>query len=547
MGFQGRKSNEFHAYAIIRWTMAYDYLIKNATIIDGTGREPYAGDLAIKGDKIVLVGEIADSAKHVIDAQNSFVAPGFIDITNHSDTYWTLFSAPFQESMVAQGVTTIIGGNCGASLAPLASAEAIRSIQKWTPLPEVNVNWSTLGEFLNVVEDTGIGVNFGTLVGHSTLRRGIVGDEIRALSQEELSKMSYLLEQALNEGAFGISTGLVYAHGKYTSQDELAFLAKVASAKKRIYATHLRSEGRHVLSAVDEVIKVSEEGDVRAHISHFKVVGKRNWAQFSKALTLLNRARSRGVDITFDVYPYRSTGSLLYLFLPDWVLKGGKEEILMRLRDRDLRSKIIKQISENSLPYDRIFIADALRSREETAIGKSISELAIAFQKSPEETVIDLLVGHDLHVVTLQLGEISLKNLKLAATHRASVFSSDGAGYDASYEKRNILVHPRSFAAFPRVLKQFSHEKKWLLLKDAIAKMTSNTASLLGLTHRGRIDKGFFADLVVFNADTISDEASYSSPYHYPNGIDYVFINGELALRDGQLTKTRSGRVLRAV
>ncbi len=524
-----------------------DYFIKDAFIVDGTGAPGFRSSLSVKDGKIVSLGEAQSQAKETINAEGLVVSPGFIDITNHSDTYWTLFSIPGQDSMVMQGVTTLMGGNCGSSLAPLASGEAIRALQKWTPLGEVALNWRTVKEFLAAVEDRGLGVNFGTFVGHSTLRRGVVGDEMRPLETEELDKMVFLLEESLKDGAFGMSTGLVYAHGKYTSIDELVTLGQVLARYQCLYTTHLRSEGRHLLSAVDEVIHISEESGVAAHISHFKAIGKRNWPLFSQALTLLNRALKRGLDLTFDIYPYRSTGSVLYLLLPDWVLKGGKDKILSRIKNPELRVRIIKQMAEHPIPYERIFVADAWRRGEEVALGKSIEALAKSVRKIPQEIVLDLLISHDLRVVTLQVGEIGLDNLKKALKHPKSLFASDGAGYDLSFQDQNVIVHPRSFGAFPRVLGQFVRRLKLISLETAVARMTGQIAQLLKLSHRGKIDRGFFADLVLFDAERILDESQYFSPYKYSTGIEYVFVNGRMVVKEGKLIGGQVGHILRSM
>lgn len=304
----------------------YDILIKNGTIIDGSGEKSFKADVAVKKDKVRKIGRLGRArARTVIDAKRLYITPGFVDIHNHSDGYWTLFTIPSLESMLRQGVTTIIGGNCGSSLAPLARESMIVSIQKWADINEVSVNWLSMNEFLNVLEKRKIGVNFGTLVGHATLRRGLIGEEFRKLKPEEMKMMERMLEDALKQGAFGLSTGLAYSHAKIASIEEIIKLAKVVKKERGIYTSHIRGEAKELVPAIKETLSIAKKAKISTEISHLKAMGKKNWPSFPRVIEMIESASRRSkININFDVYPYTVTGSVLYILLPDWVAEGKK-------------------------------------------------------------------------------------------------------------------------------------------------------------------------------------------------------------------------------
>jgi len=269
----------------------YDILIKNGTIIDGTKNKKFKADIGIKKDKIKKIGNLKKAnANTIINAQNQYIAPGFVDIHNHSDSYWTLFTSPSLKSMVKQGVTTIIGGNCGASLAPLSRGHFIVSIQKWVDINEVNVNWLTIAEFLDTLEKRKIGLNFGTLVGHSTLRRGVLGEKFRELKPEEMKKMERMLEDAMSDGAFGMSTGLIYSHAKIAPTEEIIRLAKLLKKYHGVHAIHIRDEANKLIPAIKEAIEIAKLSEVSTEISHLKAMGKKNWPNFKKILIMIEKA-----------------------------------------------------------------------------------------------------------------------------------------------------------------------------------------------------------------------------------------------------------------
>ncbi len=521
----------------------YDIIIKNGTVIDGSGSPKFVSDLGIKEGVIAEIGMLHnENAHHIIDATGLYVTPGFVDVNNHSDTYWRLFADPQLQSMLQQGVTTIIGGNCGSSLAPLANKEIIRTIQKWADISSINLNWLSVKEFLDEVERRRLAVNFGTLVGHGTLRRGLVGDEARDVSPRELESMKLMLKQAMKEGAFGMSTGLVYTHAKLASSLEIDELVEVLKKFGGIYTTHVRGEGEELVHAIEEAIRIAEHSGINLHISHLKAMGKSNWHLMDKAIEMIENARMDNVNVHFDVYPYTMTGSVLYIILPDWATEGGRTMMLARLRNENTRAKILEDMRKSDFDYSKITIS--MSPLDKTLTRKNISDIAIQQGKSVEETLLDLLVASEGRVVTM-MHVLSDKNVDKAVQNPFSVIASNGAGYSVEHKQTGELVHPRSFGAFPRVLSKYVREKGILSWEEAIYKMTGCPAQEFSLDKRGIIKKGNYADVTIFNPSEIEDMADEDNPYQYPKGIEWVIVNGVVAVADGMAVGSRSGMVLR--
>ncbi len=520
-----------------------DILIKNGTIIDGTGRKPYKGDVGIEGGRIKKVAQTlkAKTAK-VIDANGLVVAPGFVDILNHSDSYWTLFSTPNFESLLRQGITSILIGNCGSSLAPLIEPSSLLSIQKWADISEANINWLKMGEFLDELEKKPFSLNIATLVGHATVRRAIVGEEFRELTDEELDRAKFTVEEAISEGAFGLSTGLAYSHAKVASLKELEGFAAVVKKYDALYSTHLRDEAQDSLRALNETINLARENGISCEISHFKNIAKDSKEQFEKGLEMIDSARSHKVNINFDVYPYLTIGSVLYIFLPDWASKGGKKMLLARIREPSLRERLMKEMKKDEYDYSNVIIASS--PHEKTFIGKSISEIAENEGISPEEAILNTLVASDGRIIAF-MDLIDHGNLTAALGSKNSFVASDGFGYTEAYRKREELVHPRSFGAFPRFLGRYVRERHFIGWEDAIHKISSGPAQKIGLKDRGEIRKNYFADITIFDPNTIIDHATFKNPFQYPSGITYVIVNGEMVVEDEKFTGKMPGKILR--
>lgn len=521
--------------------MTFDILIKDGTILDGSGQPRFRGDVGISSGAIAAVGNPAlegAEAPKVIDAAGKFVSPGFVDITSHADTSGALLLNPHQGYLLTQGVTSILGGNCGASLAPIASPEAVGALSKWGFGSAANVNWLTFGKFLDELSKQPLGVNFGTLVGHDTLRRGILRGESRVMTPEELEQFRELLSRSLDEGAFGLSTGLVYGHEAPATAAELTAMSRVLAAKGTIYKTHLRSEGANLLAAVNEAIQISRESGASIIISHLKAIGRKSWPFFGRALEMIGRTAEDGVKVHFDLSPYRRTGSFLYLLLPAWAREGGFNVMLERLRKPEHRSAIIGELKSATLHFDRYIVASPQGG------GRTIAELAELSTSPPEEVMLNLLAASRGRAIVLGR-TVSFPNIVTGIRHPLAVVASDGTGVMAEADRAGVLVHPRSTGCFPHFLHMFVREKEIVSWEEGIHKITSRPAELVGFKGRGRIAPKFAADIVVFDPEQIRDRSTYQNPYVHPIGIEAVIVNGKLAVENGQLTGTAAGEVLK--
>jgi N-acyl-D-amino-acid deacylase len=524
-----------------------DILIKNGAIIDGTGSAPHSGNIAIKNGKIAAIGPvIGDTAEITIDAGGLIVCPGFIDITNHSDTHWTLFNYPSQASMLMQGITTIAGGSCGASLAPLRSGEiSAQSVQKWVDTSEINVNWLSMEEFLTELERHKLGINFCSLAGHGTLRRNIMGDAVRPANTDEIQRMAFLLDTALAQGAFGLSLGLTFSHGRPATDEELIELANIVRARNRLLTVHLRDEGKDLLPAITEVLRIARQSGVRTHITHFKSLGRESWEHLSRGLQFIRSGRDEGLDITMSTFPYTQTGSLLYALLPPATRDGGKDAILQRITDPKQRRIEVENLRSYTLHYEKITIANAKETPH--MAGSTIAGLAKNWEMPPEEAMLEILAVNDLSV-TIFSETINEKHIAAIYLEPYAFFATDGIGYEvpkAEQENQN-LIHPRSFGASAQFLGNFVREQALFSWEHAVEKMTRAPAEVLNLSDRGVIKKGNRADITLINQAAIADTATYSDPFHYPAGIPWVIINGTIAVENGKLATARAGSIVRA-
>jgi N-acyl-D-amino-acid deacylase len=499
-----------------------DILIKNGTVFDGTGRAGKKFDVAIEKGKVVKIApNIFTNATQTINAQDRFVAPGFIDIQNHSDSYWTILDQPDQLSLLSQGITTIIMGNCGASLAPLLSPESIKTIQKWHSLSGININWTSLEEFLNYLSLTPIGVNVGTLAGHATLRRGLLGDLTRTATEEELRVMEKTLADALNQGALGLSMGLVYAHEVNSSHQELLRLAKLLKPSGKYLSVHLRSEASHILESLDEVIDLAASAQVPIKISHMKIRGENNWHLFESVMSKFETAFQKGVNITFDVYPYASSWSVLYTYLPKWAYEGGRAQILKTVNDPMSRRKILDYLKASGQDFGNVIVAE--EAFGSNFVGKTIRQIGQNQSVSAEEAVLNVIAATKAQVIVFD-HNLSDKQVEAFCASPLSFIATDGAGYSGQNPN---LVHPRCFGAMPKFLRLVA-DKKLLKWEEAIQKLTSEPAKFLGISDRGVLAAGAFADVVIFDPLTIKDNADYKNPDLFSDGIDMVLVNGKL-------------------
>ncbi|MDP4000836.1 MAG: D-aminoacylase [bacterium] len=519
----------------------FDIIIKNGKVVDGTGKPIVKKDIGISNGKIEAIEDNLDPARadQVLDASDKYVTPGFIDIQNHSDSYWTLFDQPEQLSLLSQGITTIIFGNCGSSLAPLPSSDSIKTIQKWHNLEGLNINWASFEEFLETLKNKDLGVNVGSLVGHANLRRGLVGDQVRAVSDEEVKVMSKLLKEALNQGALGLSLGLIYAHEMDSSFDELSKLTSNLKSQNKYLSVHLRSETGKILDALDEALALARKSEVGLKISHLKLRGKQNWHLFDQIINKLENAYHQGLDVSFDVYPYDSTWSVLYTYLPKWAYEGGREQILRHIRDGMARRKIIDYLRYQEYEYDKIVVADSQENR--SFVGKSITDIAGSQNISCEEAMLNVISANAGQVIVFD-HNLSSEQVEMFVSSPLSVIATDGAGY--AMNQFENLVHPRCFGTMPKFLR-LVREKKILAWEYAIKKITSEPARILGLKDRGVIAKGAAADVVVIDPDTVTDRADYEHPHQLSEGIEAVVLNGKVVLQEQQLLTLNGGVITR--
>lgn len=523
--------------------MAGDILIKNGTIIDGTGAPAQRGDIYLSQGRIVHIGgTFKGKAETIIDATDLIVAPGFVDILNHSDVYLTILKNPESESLIRQGITTAILGNCGTSLAPIPHGRLIRVVQKWADIREVNVDWERFSEFLGAIERLRPAMNAGSLVGHSTIRRAVLGDEARDPTDNELKKMGLLLEGALQEGAFGLSFAPQYVHARGTSEREIDMFASHIAKAQGYLAVHLRDVSGEIEVSLREAVGIAERTKVALELSHLKPYGEKADRAFPDLLRIIDEAATRGIDVHFDIFPWQMSFIVLYLLFPVWAQEGGLIAMRKRLLDTPTAKRVFDELKRRNIPWDHYILAETKNLSDD--IGKTITECAKRHAVSPEELVIRLFIRHEGRVLLFRDTK-DRTALRKALTHPRALIASVGGGYSHKTQAGTRLVHPRSFGAMPKFLSKFVLHEKLMSLEEGIAKITSRPAAKIGLRDRGALAKGKAADVVAFNPKTLFNRATIESPYQYPAGIEWVIVNGEIAVNPDGVTGVRAGQLLR--
>ena len=526
-----------------------DLKIEGALVIDGTGAVGERADVGVRGDAIVAIGDLSrEHAGRSVNAAGKVLAPGFIDMHSHSD--WALWENRRAESKIRQGVTTEVVGNCGFSPAPVVPAfrEELRGFALYLP-QGLDFSWPSFGAYLDALDADGLALNVAHLVGHGTLRIGAMGFARRAPTDAELSAMQTLLADAMEDGAFGMSTGLIYAPGSYADTAEIVEVARAAARRRGFYASHMRGEGATLLSAVGEAITVGREAAMPVQISHLKAAGRPNWGKVAEALALIDAARADGLDVLADAYPYTASSTSLRTLLPDWALDGGIDAMLKRLRDPGERARIRGAITATTgesmalrVGWESIMLV-AMQVRRDVE-GRRLGEVAGVRGVEPVDALLDLLLEEQGRgsVILFQMDE---PDLRRALVHPAVMVGSDGSSLSPTGPRAASKPHPRSYGTFPRVLGEYAREQRTLTLPQAVHKMTGLPARRLGLTDRGVIRAGARADLVVFDARHVVDVATYEDPHRYPVGIEHVIVNGRFVIKDGEHTGSLPGRVLR--
>ncbi|CUU35474.1 MAG: D-aminoacylase [Fimbriimonadales bacterium] len=521
--------------------MHCDILLRGGVVYDGLGNPGFCADVAITDERIVAIGELEEwHGAQEVPVEGLCVAPAFIDIHTHAD--FSLNHHPEQISMLYQGVGTQVGGNCGLCIGQIDNSERFRQEQRWLKPYGVEITWRSMREYLQILDDLGLGTNYVPLCGHGTLRKKVMGFAKRAPTDSELRQMQEEVRACMEAGAFGFTTGLEYVPNAYAEPPEIVVLARVASEYGGFYATHLRSEGDFLVECVEEAIQIAEQAEIPLQLSHHKAEGEANWGKVHQTLQRVSEAVKGGLDVMLDVYPYTAyQTSLATVCLPDWALEGEPSEILQRLQAPDSRERILNAMRSRTFDWERAVIGSFPQRRE--LQGRTLAEAARQLGKSPEETVLDLLVEGGGHVGVAWFN-MSEEDMLTVLQYPLTMVGSDGLGYDPERHKEE-RPHPRSYGTFPRVLGRYVREQGLMPLETAILKMTGLPAARLGLTDRGVLKPGAYADIVVFDFGRIRDHATFQDPHRLSEGVVHLLINGRWTLRDGQYTGVRAGRVLR--
>ena len=522
----------------------WDLVVRNGTIVDGSGGAPFEGDVAIVDGRIAAIGPALNGrGGDEIDARGLAVAPGFIDIHSHADG--TLFDDPRAESVIRQGVTTVIVGQDGGSRGPSrddpsASTQLRRSLRAQGPFP-------SLGDFLAAVDALPSAVNVASMVGLGTVRGIVVGDDDRRATPAEIARMRALVSAAIQHGACGASSGLEYVPGAFATQEELAALCQPLAAARLPYATHMRNEDDRLLESLDESIAVARAAGCPLQVSHLKTQGPRNWPKIGAALDRLEAARASGIDVAFDRYPYVAYQTGLTNLFPAWSRDGGTERFLARLRDAATANRIrTEALAKVDLigGWDNVQITSVSNEADRSAEGQRLGTWAKESGSDPYEATVALLERNRGSVGMVGFA-MSEENIERFLAHPLGMVCSDGGAFATEGPARRGHPHPRSLGSFPRVLGRYVRERRALPLQDAVRKMSAFPASRVRLTDRGMLREGLAGDVVVFDSATIADRATFAEPFRYADGIRAVIVNGAPALRDGERAERRTGRALR--
>ena len=525
----------------------FDLVLKGGTLLDGTGAPAWVADVGIVGDAIAALGSIArEQGRRVVEVPGLHLAPGFIDIHSHSDS--SILAYPGAESRVRQGVTTEVTGNCGHSVAPLEGVDA--EARRATLLQDegIEATWGSVGDYFHRLEQTQVAANQILLLGQGTLRENAVGNVDRPLTPEEMKQVVRAVEEGMDHGAFGLSTGLEYTPGSYTPTDEIVALTRVVARRGGFYASHIRNEEAGLLEAVDEAIEIGRRTGARVQISHLKAAGQPNWSKQRAALDLIAAARAAGVEVLADAYPYTAYSTGLTIFLETWAREGDEQALVARLRDPESWQRIRRQtaarVRNDPGGFELIVISRVRTEGNRAAVGMNLVEIAGAWSIEPVDALLRLLEEESGGVGFIGHG-MSDANVEMVLAHPLVMIGSDGVSMAPVGKAAETRPHPRSYGAFARVLRRYVRERHLFDLPTAIRKMTSMPADQAGLRDRGRLARGQKADLVAFDATEIEDRATFEKPHQYAAGIVHVLVNGRFVVEEGRLTGARPGAVLR--
>ena len=531
--------------------VTYDLVLRGGTIVDGTGAAARIGDLAINGDTIAALGDLGGAiGRTEIDVAGLAVAPGFTNMLSWANE--SLIEDGRSQSDIRQGVTLEVFGE-GSSMGPLNEAMRAELVAQQGDI-RYDVEWTSLGEYLEYLANRGVSPNVASYIGAATPREYVIGHEDREPTGEELARMQELVRKAMREGAMGVASSLMYPPGLFAKTDELVALADAAAEFDGVYASHMRDEASRMLEAIDEVITITRKTGIRAEIYHLKSSGQPNWHLFDDAVALIEKARAEGLQITADVYTYPAGATGLNAAVPPWVQEGGFEASVERMKDPAVRENLSAEMLEHTDTWENMFLmpgtpegillvgfkSDALKP----LTGKTLAEVAEMRGTSPQETIFDLIIEDDSRVGTIYFTQ-SEDIVRQASLLPWTSFNSD----EASLAPEGVFLksnpHPRAYGSFARVLARYVREEKVLTLEEAVRKLAGLPAEVLKLDRRGTLKAGNYADVVVFDPDTIQDHATFTEPHQYATGMVHVFVNGEQVLRDGEHTGATPGRVVR--
>ena len=518
--------------------------VKGVRIIDGTGAPWFEGEVSVRDGVIVEVGrKVSAACGRVIDGHGLALAPGFIDSHSHSDTTW--FVDNRGESKIRQGVTTEVTGQCGSSPAPATAKRKSAQVAAVTD-EGMAMDWTTFGEYLDKLERAGVGLNIVPLVGHGAIRGSAMGYDNRPPTESEMREMKALLVEALEAGAFGFSSGLIYPPSSYADTEELIELAKVMAPYGGLYATHMRQEGVRLLESLAEAIRIGREANVSVQISHHKASGEKAWGLVKDSLAMIEKARKEGVDVTCDQYPYIASATGLASIIPGWAHEGGPKALLARLKDPEVSKGLKEEVerSQRGGGWSRLMITGVKSEKNKFAQGKTMTEIAKVWGTSEVEAAWRLLVEEELEVGQARFGMCE-EDVKTVMAHPCVMIGSDSSCSAVDGPLAKGHPHPRSFGTFPRVLGKYAREEKVLSLEQGVYKMTGLSAWRMKLWDRGLVRPGMKADLTLFDPDTVIDTATFELPMSYPKGIEMVIVNGAVVLEGGKHTGRIAGKVLR--
>jgi N-acyl-D-amino-acid deacylase len=530
---------------------SYDVVIRGGTVYDGSGGRPVSADLGIRGDQIAAIGDLSDARATLdVDARGLAVAPGFINMLSWATE--SLIHDPRSQSDIRQGVTLEVMGE-GDSMGPLNASMKKPNTELQGDI-RYDITWTTLGEYLTFLEKTGVSTNVASFVGATTVRIHELGYADRPPTPEELDRMRALVRAAMEEGALGVGSSLIYAPAFYAKTEELIALAQEAAKYRGMYISHIRSEGNALLEAVDELIRIAREAKIPAEIYHLKAAGEQNWPKMDQVIARVEAARAEGLHITADMYTYPAGATGLDAAMPPWVQEGGLREWIRRLKDPAIRERVAREMRTPTNAWESLYLAAGSpervllvafkQDRLKPLTGKTLAEVAKMRGKTPEETAMDLVVEDDSRVGTvyfLMSEENIRKQLKLPWVS----FDSDAESLAPEGVFLRSNPHPRAYGNFARLLGRYVRDEKVMSLEEAIRRLTSLPASNLKLDRRGALEEGHFADVVVFDAKTIQDHATFDKPHQYSTGMKHVFVNGVQVLKDGVHTGATPGRAVR--